>query len=231
MTIEVKICGINDTAALDAAVTGGARLVGFVFFPASPRALSPAAASSLAVSVPEGVLRVGLIVNAADDDIARLVAEVPLDVLQLHGCESPRRVAEVRNRFGLPVIKAVAVADADDLVRAEAYATVADRLLFDARAPDGASRPGGNSRPFDWRLLAGRVWNVPWLLAGGLHAGNIADAVRLSGAAAVDVSSGVEDRPGHKSAALIRAFLAEAARIDPAAGAHTLAPGTRAAHM
>ncbi|MBK8210285.1 MAG: phosphoribosylanthranilate isomerase [Rhodospirillales bacterium] len=227
MTLEVKICGICDAAALAAAVVGGARLVGFVFFPASPRA--PAAA--LAVTVPAGMSRVGLIVDAADDDIARLVATVPLDVLQLARQRKPRRVAEVRNRFGLPVIKAVAVANAGDLAQADTYVGVADRLLFDARPPEGATRPGGNSRPFNWRLLSGRIWNIPWLLAGGLHARNVADAVRLSGAAAVDVSSGVEDTPGHKSAALIHAFLAEAARIDPAAGAHTLAPGTRAAHM
>lgn len=231
MALEVKICGISDAAALAAAASGGARLIGFVFFPPSPRALTLAAAAELVSLVPAGVLRVGLVVDAADTDIANLLAAVPLDLLQLHGSESPRRVADVRSRFGRPVIKAIAVAGANDLAQAEAYVGVADRLLFDARPPAGGSRPGGNARKFDWRLLAGRAWNVPWLLAGGLDAGNLAEAARLSGASAVDVSSGVEDAPGHKSAALIRAFLAEAAQIAPAAGTRTVARGARAAHM
>ncbi|HYN38168.1 MAG TPA: phosphoribosylanthranilate isomerase [Rhodospirillales bacterium] len=231
MPLDVKICGIGDAAALDAAVRTGARLVGFVFFARSPRALTLPAAAALAGSVPAGVLRVGLVVDAADDEIARICAAVPLDLLQLHGAESPGRVAEVRARFRLPVIKAIGVAHAGDLAPADAYAAVADWLLFDARPPADATRPGGNAQAIDWRLLAGRSWPVPWLLAGGLHAGNLAEAVRLSGAAAVDVSSGVEDAPGHKSAALIRAFLAEAARIAALAATPAVAPGTGAAYM
>ncbi len=228
MALEVKICGLNTPAALDAAVAAGARLVGFVFFPPSPRVLSPAAAAALARRVPPGVLRVGLVVDADDATLDAILAAVPLDLLQLHGQESPERVAAVRARFGLPVIKAIAVEQAADLAAAERYAGIADRLLFDARPPKGALLPGGNARSFDWRLLAGRSWPRPWLLAGGLHAGNLAEAVRLSGAAAVDVSSGVEEAPGRKNVGLIRAFLAEAGRIEAAS---PVASGSRAAYM
>lgn len=232
MALEVKICGLGDAVAVDAAVSAGARMVGFVFYPRSPRALAPAFAAALARQVPRDVLRVGLVVEADDAAIAAILAQVPLDLLQLHGRETPARVAEVRSRFRLPVIKAIAVEDAHDLAGAEPYAAVADRLLFDAHPPKDATRPGGNARAFDWRLLAGRVWPVPWLLAGGLHAGNLAEAVRLSGAAAVDVSSGVEDAPGHKNTALIRAFLDAAARIELASdAAPAVAPGHNAAYI
>lgn len=231
MPVDVKICGIRDAKALDAAISGGARFVGFVFFAKSPRALRPATAAGLVASVPPGVLRVGLVVDAADGDLAGLLEALPLDVLQLHGSESPARVAEVRSRFRLPVMKAIAVGSPDDVAAAAPYAEVADRLLFDARPPAGASRPGGNARPFDWRLLAGRDWNVPWLLAGGLNEGNVAEAVRLSGASAVDVSSGVEDAPGHKNASMIRAFLTKAAQIEPPKGTGTVAQGIPAAHI
>jgi phosphoribosylanthranilate isomerase len=215
MTLEVKICGLRDPLAVDAAVQGGARLVGFVFFPASPRDIRPVDAAALAARVPAGVTRVGLVVDANDAMLTDLLAQVPLDVLQLHGSETPERVAAIRAHCCRPVIKSIPVAEATDLSVVPGYAEVADRLLFDARAPVGASRPGGNSRAFDWRLLAGRRWARPWILAGGLDAGNLADAVRLSGAAAVDVSSGVEDAPGRKSVARIRAFLAAAAEIAP----------------
>lgn len=228
MALEVKICGVKTAEALDTAVTAGARLVGFVFFPPSSRALRPAAAAALAQRVPPGVLRVGLVVDADDATLDAILSEVPLDLLQLHGHESLERVAAVRARFGLPLIKAVAVEHANDLAAAEAYAAVADRLLFDARPPKGAILPGGNARSFDWRLLAGRSWPRPWLLAGGLNTGNLAEAVRLSGAVAVDVSSGVEDAPGHKSATLIRSFMRVAARID---GPSPVASGDRADYI
>jgi phosphoribosylanthranilate isomerase len=232
MAVEVKICGITDLAALNAAVTNGARLVGFVFFPASPRALKPAAAAALAAAVPPGVLRVGLVVDAPDAEIEAILAEVPLDLLQLHGEERPDRAVAVRSRFGIPVIKAIAVADAGDVDgAARSYDGLADRLLFDARPPPGASRPGGNARAFDWRVLAGRAWQQPWLLAGGLTADNVAEAVRLSGAGAVDVSSGVEEALGRKSPALIRAFLAKVAQIGAATGDTSDAHGSAAAHI
>jgi phosphoribosylanthranilate isomerase len=213
MPIAVKICGLNTRSAVAAAVSGGAGYVGFVFFRRSPRYVDPVYAGSLTATVPSGVLRVGLVVDAVDTTLREILARVPLDMLQLHGSESPMRVAEVRQRFGLPVIKAIAIAEEADLAAVADYVGVADQLLFDARPAADATRPGGNALGFDWRLLYGRSWPVPWLLAGGLHAGNLAEAVRLSGAEAVDVSSGVEDAPGRKSVARIRDFLATAAGL------------------
>jgi phosphoribosylanthranilate isomerase len=213
MSIEVKICGLNQMNAVAAAVAGGARYVGFVFFPRSPRYVDFAGAASLASGVPAGVLRVGLVVDAEDDFLRELLRKVPLEMLQLHGGEPPSRVAEIRERFGLPVIKAIPVTNDTDFQVVPAYEQVADRLLFDARPPLEATRPGGNARSFDWRLVGRRSFSLPWLLAGGLHAGNIGEAVRCSGAATVDVSSGVEDAPGHKSAERIQDFLAAAARL------------------
>ena len=207
MSVEAKICGLNAPAAVDAAVAGGARYLGFVFFAASPRSVTPDVAARLGTGVPDGVLKVGLVVDADDEALARITAGAGLHMLQLHGAESPDRVAEVKARFHLPVIKAVPIAGPDDVEKARAYEDVADRLMFDARAPVGASRPGGNALAFDWRLIGDRQWRQPWFLAGGLDADNVADAVRISGARAVDVSSGVEDAPGRKSPARIRAFL------------------------
>lgn len=214
MPLAVKICGLRDEAAVDAAVAGGARLVGFVFFPPSPRAVVPERAAALAARVPDGVQRVGLVVDADDALLAAITSDVRLDFLQLHGSEPPARAAQIRARFGLPVIKAVPVAEAADVRRAEPYLTAADWLLFDGRPPPGATRPGGNAASFDWRLLGGRDWPLPWLLAGGLDAGNLSRAVHESGTTAVDVSSGVEDAPGHKDVGLIAAFLAAAAAIE-----------------
>ena len=218
MPIEVKICGLNTRSAVAAAVSGGARYVGFVFFRRSPRYVDPAYAGSLAATVPNGVLRVGLVVDADDVLLCEILARVPLDMLQLHGSELPLRVAEVRQRFGLPIMKAIAVAEEADLAAVADYVGVCDQLLFDARPAADATRPGGNALSFDWRLLYGRSWPVPWLLAGGLDAGNLAEAVRLSGAAAVDVSSGVEDAPGRKSIEKIRDFLTAAAGLESQAG-------------
>lgn len=208
--IRVKICGLRRAEDVDAAVAAGAAYVGFVFFPNSPRHVTPAEAAGLAARVPPGVAKVALTVDMADAALDALLAAVPLDMLQLHGSESPARVAEVKARHGLPVMKAVGIAAQGDLPALDAQARVADQILVDAKPPPGADRPGGNAVAFDWRLIAGRRWPVPWMLAGGLTAGNVAEAIRLTGARQVDVSSGVESAPGVKDAGLIRAFVAAA---------------------
>jgi len=206
MTVEAKICGITTPDALGAAVEGGAKFVGFVFYGPSPRNLSPDVARRLADATPATVQKVGLFVDATDVAMASVCETVPLDFLQLHGEETPERVAAIREKFALPVIKAIRLGAASDVTRAMAYLEVADRLLFDARGPVG-SLPGGRGRAFEWEWLLGREWPMPWLLSGGLNASNVAQAVRLSGARAVDVSSGVEDRPGHKDPRRIAEFL------------------------
>jgi phosphoribosylanthranilate isomerase len=207
MDIAIKFCGLTRPQDVSAAVSAGARYVGFVFFPKSPRNLSLDAAHALAVAVPPGVAKVALTVDAQDDALDALVAAVPIDMLQLHGHESPDRVAEVRARYGLPVMKALGIAGAEDVARIAAYEAVADQLLIDAKPPEGADLPGGNGLAFDWRLLAGRkYWTKPWMLAGGLTPDNVAEAVRLTGARQVDVSSGVESAPGLKDAARMAEF-------------------------
>ncbi len=215
MDIEVKICGLNSAPALAAAVQGGASYVGFVFYPPSPRYLTVEAAAALAADVPPQVSKVGLFVDADDATIADTIAGCGLDLLQFHGSEDPARISAARARFGLPVIKAVRLAGPDDLALARDYAGAADRLLFDAKPPAAmtGALPGGNALAFDWQLLAGTYWPVPWMLSGGLDAANLAQAVATTGARAVDVSSGVEDRPGHKVADLITGFLAAAAKL------------------
>ncbi len=214
MGIQVKICGINTPEALAAALAGGVRFVGFVFYPPSPRRISAPLAAELARMVPTGVRTVGLFVKPTDAAIDEVVGQVALDALQLHDDEPPERVREIRTRFALPVIKACRVGQAADLDKVAGYAAVADILLFDARPPaNGVSLPGGNGRSFDWSLLAGRSWPRPWMLSGGLDAGNLAQAVAATGARMVDVSSGVEDRPGHKDPERIRAFLGAAAAL------------------
>ncbi len=205
--VRVKICGLSEAAHVEAAVSAGAAYVGFVFFPKSPRHLTLDAARLLAAGVPAGVAKVALTVDADDAALDALLDRVPVDMLQLHGKESVARVAEVRTRYGLPVMKAVGVADESDLPALDDYARVADQLLVDAKPPRGAELPGGNGLAFDWRLIAGRRWPVPWMLAGGLTPQNVAEAVRLTGARQVDVSSGVETAPGRKDPALIRAFI------------------------
>ena len=211
---EVKICGLNDQAGLDAALAGRADMIGLVFFPPSPRAVTPAAAAALAATAPPaaqgGPLRVGLFVDAPDEAIAATLEALPLDILQLHGEETPARCAELRARFGLPVMKALGIATAEDLRLLDAYAPAVDRFLLDAKPAPGAALPGGNAASFDWSLLAG--WRVPrpWLLAGGLTPANVAEAVRATGAPGVDVSSGVESSRGVKDPARIAAFIAAA---------------------
>jgi phosphoribosylanthranilate isomerase len=209
--IRVKICGLTEARDVAAAVAAGAAYVGFVFFEKSPRHVGIKAARALAIEVPPGVAKVALTVDAEDAALDALCAAVPLDMLQLHGDESPERVAQVKARYGLPVMKAIGVAGAGDLAAIDAYAGVADQLLIDAKPPPGATRPGGNALAFDWRLIEGRDWPLPWLLAGGLTPENVAQAVARTGARQVDVSSGVEAAPGQKDAARIRAFI-EAAR-------------------
>jgi len=204
----VKICGINDPAAMAAAAEAGADLVGFVFFPASPRAVTPSQAASI---VTPGPLKVGLFVDPTDDAIAEVLAALPLDLIQLHGEETPARCAAVKARFGLPVMKALGIAGPSDLAQLADYAPAVDRFLLDAKAPPGAPLPGGNAAPFDWTLTAGRAIPRPWLLAGGLTPENVAQAIAVSGAPGVDVSSGVEIRRGVKDPGRIRAFI-EAAR-------------------
>ena len=206
----MKICGLSTPETVAAAVDGGAAYVGFVFFPKSPRNVTLARARELAVEVPPGVAKVALTVDADDALIDALTSAVPLDMLQLHGQETPGRVADIRQRTGLPVMKAIGIADKADLAQIEAYQEVADQLLIDAKPPRTAPLPGGNGLAFDWRLVANRRWSVPWMLAGGLTVGTVGEAIALTGARQVDVSSGVERAPGVKDPDLIRAFLAAA---------------------
>jgi len=217
--IRVKICGLTTPEAVAAAVAAGARYVGLVFFARSPRNLSLEQAAALAVEVPAGVAKVALTVNADDAALDAITSAVPLDMLQLHGGESPARVAEVRARYGLPVMKAVGVASEDDLPALLEYGAVADQILVDAKPPEGAALPGGNGLAFDWRLIANRRWPVPWMLAGGLTPDNVAEAIALTGARQVDVSSGVETAPGVKDADLIAAFVKAARGKDGAPAA------------
>ena len=205
--IRVKICGLSTPEAVTVAADAGASYVGFVFFPKSPRCVDVEMARDLAVDVPVGVAKVALVVNADDTLLDQINNSVPLDMLQLHGKETPERVAEIRARYGLPVMKAVGVADGDDLAALDDYAQVADQILIDAKPPKEAILPGGNGLTFDWRLIANRRWPVPWMLAGGLTPDNVGEAVALTGARQVDVSSGVENAPGVKDVEKIRAFL------------------------
>ncbi|RAP41020.1 N-(5'-phosphoribosyl)anthranilate isomerase [Rhodovulum viride] len=209
-SIRVKICGLTSPAAVEAAARLGASYLGFVFFPRSPRHLEIETARALAMAVPPGLAKVALTVDADDAALEALLDRVPIDMLQLHGHESPDRVAELRARFGLPVMKAVGVADEADLPALADHARVADQILVDAKPPKDAALPGGNGLAFDWRLIAGRRWPVPWMLAGGLTPGNVAEAIALTGAQQVDVSSGVESAPGVKDEALMGRFIAAA---------------------
>jgi phosphoribosylanthranilate isomerase len=194
-----------------AAVEGGARAVGLVFYQPSPRTVTAEIAAELTRMLPTGTRAVGLFVGAGDDQIRAVTARVPLDLLQLHGDEPPRRVAEIKDRFGLPVMKAIRIATAADLLPLPDYAAVADWILFDAKAPANVrTLPGGTGMAFDWQLLRGVRIDRPWMLSGGLTAQNLAEAVAITGAKMVDVSSGVEDRPGVKSVARIQEFLAAA---------------------
>lgn len=213
MTVDVKICGINTAEACEAAVSGGAKMLGFVFYPKSPRAVTPMEARALMGLVPDGVTKVALMVDPDDFDVGAICRQLPVDLIQLHGQETAERIADIKAVTGLPVMKAVGIQGADDIQRAHGYEAVAERILLDAKAPEGAGLPGGNALSFDWQLIRGETWEKPWMLAGGLNAGNLGEAVRTSGASFVDVSSGVEDAPGVKSAVKIREFLSLAAAL------------------
>jgi phosphoribosylanthranilate isomerase len=215
MGVTTKICGLSTEEAVTAASVGGAAYLGFVFYPASPRAVTPRRAARLCAGVPAGIARVGLFVDAEDRVIEAALAAAPIDILQFHGGETPERVAAAKLRFGRPVMKAVAIAGLEDVIGAARYEDVADLLLFDAKPPSRPTAlPGGNGLGFDWELIADRSWRAPWMLSGGLTAELLPEAVRISRAAAVDVSSGVESRPGVKDLDKIRAFLAVAGALQ-----------------
>jgi len=206
MSGSVKICGIKTAEAIEAAARAGATHAGFNFYPPSPRATTPAEAHRIAARAP-GLRSVAVVVDA-DDKLFREISDgLHPQMWQLHGDESPERIAEIRNRYRVPVIKAVSIAGRADVARAHEYESVADWLLFDAK-PDAL--PGGNGLAFDWQLIAGEKWTKPWLLSGGLTAGNVAEAIRTTHAVAVDVSSGVEKARGEKDPALIERFVASA---------------------
>ena len=212
MKVRAKLCGLTTQDDIDAAATAGAAYMGLVFFEKSPRNVAIETARSLALHAPVGLAKVALVVNADDAALDCITASVPLDMLQLHGVESPERVAAVKARYGLPVMKALGIASGDDVARAQLYASVADQLLLDAKPAEGDALPGGNGLSFDWRLLEGESWSVPWMLAGGLTPDNVAEAVHCCAARQVDVSSGIETAPGQKSAELMAKFVSEANR-------------------
>lgn len=209
-SVRVKICGLRSPADLAAVAAAGAAYAGFVFFPKSPRHVTLDQARVAAWAAPPRLAKVALVVDADDALLDAIIAGVPIDMLQLHGRETPGRVAALRARFGLPVMKAVGVAGPEDLAGLSQMFVAADQILIDAKPPKGADLPGGNGATFDWTLLAGRRWPKPWMLAGGLTPDNVAEAVRVTGARQVDVSSGVESAPGVKDHAMIRAFVAAA---------------------
>ena len=207
MTLLVKICGLSTRETLDAALEAGADMVGFVFFPPSPRHLSLDTARELARQVKQRATRVALTVDADDATLEGIVAALAPDILQLHGHETPGRVSEIKRKFGREVMKVLPVERASDLATLPDYAAVADRILFDARPPKGATRPGGLGAVFDWQLLKDLDLKLPFMVSGGLHADNVAEAVRITRAGGVDVSSGVERAPGIKDVEMIRAFI------------------------
>ena len=215
--VRVKICGLSTPETVDAAVSAGAGYVGFVFYAPSPRNVAPARGAELAARVPAGTAKVALVVDADDAALDAIVGTVPLDMLQLHGSETPERVAGIRARYGLPVMKAVGLRARGDLRTLDLWTGAADQVLVDAKPAPDAALPGGNGLSFDWTLLSDRRWFGPWMLAGGLDACNLGEAVRRTRARQVDVSSGVESAPGVKDAAAIAAFAAAARGAVPAA--------------
>ncbi len=207
MSVDVKICGLSDAESVDAAIDGGADYLGFVFFEKSPRNVAPTLVAELVEDVPEEVRKVGLFVDPDDALLGQVLTHVRLDCLQLHGSETPERVDAIRLSCGLPVMKVVGVSDAADVAAASRYTDHADMLLFDAKPPPDADRPGGNATTFNWSLMTAYRGALPWLLAGGLTPENVAQAIIEANAPGVDVSSGVESAPGQKDPALITAFL------------------------
>jgi phosphoribosylanthranilate isomerase len=207
MSLIVKICGLSTPETLDAALAAGADMVGFVFFPPSPRHLGLAAATALGRQAKGRALKVALSVDAEDALLENSIEALRPDMLQLHGKESVARLRNIKQKFGLPVMKAIPVETAADLAQVAGYAAVADQILFDARAPKDATRPGGLGTAFDWHLLENLQLNIPFMVSGGLHADNVAEAIRVTRTGGVDVSSGVESAPGRKDADMIRAFI------------------------
>ncbi|MER8559826.1 phosphoribosylanthranilate isomerase [Mesorhizobium sp. M0074] len=207
MALDIKICGLKTDKALAAALAGGASHVGFIFFAKSPRYVEPAEAGRLREAARGRAKAVAVTVDAGDAFLDEIVEKMQPDMLQLHGAETPERVAEVKSRYGLPVMKALPVSEAADLGRVKAFIGIADRFLFDAKPPKGSELPGGNGLAFDWRILAGLDAGVDYMLSGGLNAGNIGDALRLANPPGIDVSSGVESAPGIKEPALIEQFF------------------------
>jgi phosphoribosylanthranilate isomerase len=219
MSLDIKICGLKTPEAIAAAIAGGATHVGFIFFAKSPRYVDPVEAGRLRETVRGATKAVAVTVDADDAFLERIVADMQPDMLQLHGKETPERVAELKERYGLPVMKAFSVSSAADLEKIGPYAGIADRFLFDAKPPVGSELPGGNGVSFDWTLLRGLPADIDYLLSGGLNAGNVTEAIRLANPPGLDVSSGVESAPGVKDARLIEQFFAavSAARKPKAA--------------
>ena len=211
--VRVKICGITSQQLMRDVGNAGAQYAGLVFFEKSPRNLSLDKARSISLAAPTGLAKVALVVNPSDRFLDSLTTTVPLDMIQLHGSETPQRVSEIKQKTGLPVMKAIGVAEQDDLKKLDVYATVADQLLVDAKPAKDAILPGGNGSAFDWSLLQGRRWTGPWMLAGGLNPENVAQAIAITGTQQIDVSSGVEIRPGEKDKQKINAFVRAAQHI------------------
>lgn len=228
MALVIKICGLSTPETLDVALECGADMVGFVFFPPSPRHIGPELARTLSMRVRGRAAKVALVVDAGNETISAIIDALKPDLLQLHGKETPERVHVIRSRFGLPVMKALPIADRADLSPIRQYAQVADRIIFDARAPETATRPGGLGKTFDWTLLTGLNLKIPYMLSGGLDANNVAEALRITRAPGVDVSSGVERVPGVKDSTRIRAFIQMARAADAALSAGALSLGENA---
>jgi len=205
--MRVKICGLTTLDTLSGAINAGAAYVGFVFYEKSPRHLSIEKASQMAKAVPEGICKTALVVDPTDNDLDLLLDKIPVDMIQLHGHESAERVSEVKDKFGLPVMKAVGISDESDLIYLNEYSRISDQILVDAKPSKNSILPGGNGLSFDWRLLAGRRWATPWMLAGGLNPDNLIEAAKLTGATQFDVSSGVETSSGVKDIKLISDFI------------------------
>ena len=214
MSLIVKICGLSTRETLDVALDAGADMVGFVFFPPSPRHLSLETARDLGKHARRRALKVALTVDADDATLANIVEALQPDMLQLHGKETVARLRDIKQKFALPVMKVIAVENASDLASLPGYAAVADRILFDARAPKEATRPGGLGAVFDWHVLENLDLKLPFMVSGGLNAGNVAEAVRVTRAGGVDVSSGVERAPGIKDPEMIRAFIRAARAVE-----------------
>ncbi len=208
----MKICGLTSERSIKHAVTAGADYIGFVFFRKSPRYLTFNQAADLAKFIPENVMTVALVVDPTNDLLADIMRHVRIDMIQLQGKESPQRVSEVKELTGLPVMKAVGVSEPQDLSIIDTYASVADQLLIDAKPPKGSILPGGNGLAFDWKLISGKHWKVPWMLAGGLNAENVTEAIQTTGTAQIDVSSGVEKAPGNKDPDKVTRFIQNAKR-------------------